>query len=207
MAIAWSPATPAPMTSTRAGRDRAGRRRQHGEEPRQHIGGDDDRLVAGDRRHRGKRVHALARVVRGISSTENEVTPRSAISRMVSIDPSGRRKPIRTWSRRKQGKVVLAGPVVRAVAQHLDDDVGRAEDLGAVGQDLGALGGVFGVGIAGLGAGPRFHDDLEAGLHQVRNHRGDQRHAALAGKALSRDSDDHETGSDRETPGSVIYGR
>ncbi len=37
-----------------------------------------------------------ARVVRGISSTENDVTPRSAISRIVSIDPSGRRKPTKT---------------------------------------------------------------------------------------------------------------
>ena len=48
-----------------------------------------------------------ARVVRGMSSTENDVTPRSAIARMVSIDPSGLRKPIRIWSRRSRGRSSL----------------------------------------------------------------------------------------------------
>ena len=67
-----------------------------------------------------------ARVVRGISSTEKEVTPLSAISWMASRDPSGRRKPISI--RRGRGRqIVLAGPIVRAVAEHLDDDVGGGE--------------------------------------------------------------------------------
>ena len=37
-----------------------------------------------------------ARVVRGINSTENEVTPVAAISCIVSSEPSGRRNPIST---------------------------------------------------------------------------------------------------------------
>ena len=143
-----------------------------------------------------------ARVVRGISSTENDVTPRSATSRIVSIDPSGRRKPISTWSGRKQGKIVLAGPVVRAMTEHLDDDVGRARRPRR--------------GRAGswrpwrcsrrresrprrrppLPRRPRSRPSTRIGITA-----GNQRHAPLAREALSRDSDDHETGSDREDPG------
>ena len=37
-----------------------------------------------------------ARVVRGINSTENDVTPVAATSSIVSIAPSGRRNPINT---------------------------------------------------------------------------------------------------------------
>ena len=59
VAIACSPATPAPSTSTFAGRDRAGRGHQHREEARQAVGGDQRRLVAGDRRLRRERVHRL----------------------------------------------------------------------------------------------------------------------------------------------------
>ena len=68
-----------------------------------------------------------ARVVRGMSSTANDVTPRSATSRMVSIDPSGRKKPTSTWSGTQEGKIVVAGAVVRAMTEHLDDDIGGAE--------------------------------------------------------------------------------
>ena len=134
-----------------------------------------------------------ARVVRGISSTENDVTPRSAMSRMVSIDPSGRRKPIEHLVAAQEGKVFLAGPVVRAVTEHLDDDVRGLEDLARAREDLGAPGRVFGIGIAGLRAGSRLDDDLEACLQKARNHRGHQSHAPLARVALSRDSDDHES--------------
>ena len=144
-----------------------------------------------------------ARVVRGISSTENDVTPRSAISRMVSIDPSGRRKPTRTWSRRKQRKIVLAGRVVRAVTEHLDDDVGGAgrprRDSGRI---LAPLATYSASGKAGLGAGPRFHDDLEAGLQQARDHRREPApRAARPGRSLEG-LRLHEPGSDRENHGS-----
>ena len=59
----------------------------------------------------------------------------------------------------------------------------------------------------GLGAGPCFDRDLETGLRQDRNDCGYHRHAPLAGEALSRDSDDHEIGSDREIPGLLMYSR
>ena len=59
VAIAWSPATPAPMTSTRAGVIVPAAVVSIGKQPRQRVGGEDDRLVAADRRHRRQRVHAL----------------------------------------------------------------------------------------------------------------------------------------------------
>ena len=44
-----------------------------------------------------------ARVVRGISSIEKEVTPVAAISWKVSTAPSGRRNPMRTWPAGRAG--------------------------------------------------------------------------------------------------------
>ena len=48
-----------------------------------------------------------ARVLRGISSTDKAVTPLDAISRMVSIEPSGRKNPISTWPLRYSGTSAL----------------------------------------------------------------------------------------------------
>ena len=45
-----------------------------------------------------------ARVIRGMSSTAKAVAPVAAISLTVSGDPRGRRKAIRTWSRRRRGR-------------------------------------------------------------------------------------------------------
>ena len=71
-----------------------------------------------------------ARVVRGISSTENEVTPVSAIS-SNRLDRSQRpQEADQHLAAAQQRQVVLAGPVVRAVAEDLDDDVGGPEHLG-----------------------------------------------------------------------------
>ena len=51
-----------------------------------------------------------ARVVRGISSMENDVTPVAASFWSVSTFPNGRRKPIRCWSGRTSGR--SASPVL-----------------------------------------------------------------------------------------------
>jgi len=70
-----------------------------------------------------------ARVMRGISSTANEVTPRSAISCKVFCVPSGRRKPISTWPLRSNGRSSAPFLVVCAVAEELHDNVSCAETL------------------------------------------------------------------------------
>jgi len=48
-----------------------------------------------------------ARVVLGMNSMEKDVTPVAAISRIVSKEPSGRRNPIKTWPRRRNGTSAL----------------------------------------------------------------------------------------------------
>jgi hypothetical protein len=45
-----------------------------------------------------------ARVVRGINSSANEMTPVWAICWIMSTDPSGRKKPIRTCSLCSSGR-------------------------------------------------------------------------------------------------------
>ncbi len=68
-----------------------------------------------------------ARVVRGISSTENDVTP----GLRDLLDDFGRsegpQKTDEDLSAAVQRKVGFPGDVVRAVAEHLRDDVGRAK--------------------------------------------------------------------------------
>ena len=101
----------------------------------------------------------------------------------VSSDPRGRRKPIRIWSAAQEGEVVLAGLVVGAVAEDLDHDVGRPEDLGALGKDPRALRRVLPVQVAGLRSRARFDDDFESGLDQAGDHGGNEGDAPLAGES------------------------
>ena len=74
-----------------------------------------------------------ARVMRGISSMERKVTPRSARARAASAAVSGSPKPMTVWPWRRSGEVGRAGLGVRARAAHLQDDFGCGEDLFAVG--------------------------------------------------------------------------
>ena len=88
-------------------RDRARRRRQHREHAGQGIGGDDDGLVTADRRHRGKRVHAL-RAGRPRHQLDRERRDPRLGDRPDGLDRSQRpRKPISTWSRRSRGRSSL----------------------------------------------------------------------------------------------------
>ena len=134
-----------------------------------------------------------ARVVRGINSTENEVTPLPAIASTVSIDPSGRMNPTSPWPVAQERNVFMARPIVRAVAEDLDDDVRGLEYVTSSGHDLGPPSGIVGVRIAGLRAGPRLHDDLEARFQKARDDRGHQGHTPFTRVALARDADDHES--------------
>ena len=69
-----------------------------------------------------------ARVMRGINSTEKEVTPVAAIASTVCTSPSGRRNPISDWPFWIQRQIGLAGFVVGAVTEHLQHDVRGAKD-------------------------------------------------------------------------------
>jgi hypothetical protein len=88
-------------------------------------------------------------------------------------------------------EIGLAGNIIRAVAQHLQHNVSGAEYGGAVGHNLRALFDIHRVGIAGLLAGARFHDDFESRLYEVGNGYGNERNPALSGIAFFGNSDDH----------------
>ena len=87
-------------------------------------------------------------------------------------------------------EVVLAGLGIGPGRADLEDHVG-GEDLGAGGDDLGALFGVLLVGEAGRLARRAFDQDLQPGLLEGSDGGRDQRHAVLAGEALSGYCDNH----------------
>ena len=87
------------------------------------------------------------------------------------------------------------------MTQHLEHDLRRGEDFMSRRQDLGPPSGVFRVGKPGVYTGPGFDHDLETGLREDGHHRGNHRDPPFAGKDFSRNSDDHETGSDRSILG------
>jgi hypothetical protein len=65
-------------------------------------------------------------------------------------------------------EVGVAGFVVGAGTQNLDDDVGRAKNFGAIGDYFCAFGCVVGVGIPGFGSGAGFDDDFKTDFGEVR---------------------------------------
>ena len=93
-----------------------------------------------------------ARVVRGISSTAKEMTPARAMSSIVSREPSDRRNPIKTCSRRYKGMSAFPVLSFEPAAEYLGHDIRGAKDFGAVLQKFRALGCEVGAGIPGFEA-------------------------------------------------------
>jgi hypothetical protein len=77
------------------------------------------------------------------------------------------------------------------VAQKLDDDVGRAENLGAIGCQLRAFFHIFFVGIARGMASPSFNEHFEARFFQVGNYGGDHRDSPFFRIDFPRYTKDH----------------
>ena len=69
-----------------------------------------------------------ARVVRGISSMEKEVTPVPAISWTISARSERAQEADENLVAAHEREVGFAGAVVRAVAENLRDDVGGGKD-------------------------------------------------------------------------------
>ena len=87
-----------------------------------------------------------ARVVRGSNSNANARTPFSEAEYFPSIP-----EDVETQSRLitpQNRQIFRAGAIVRAVAQHLNDDIGGAENLGTLRNNFRAFGCVVGVGIS-----------------------------------------------------------
>jgi hypothetical protein len=158
--------------------DRPGRGRQHRQEPRQPLGGEQDGLVARDRRLRRERVHRLgARDPRDRLEREGgHAAGREALDRL------------RLGERLEEADehLSLAEPVrVGAVDGH--DDLGLE---GVADPCPGCL--VVGVGKGRLGAGAGLHHDLVALVDELLDGVGHERDTALSGSGLLRDADPHE---------------
>ena len=107
-----------------------------------------------------------ARVVRGMSSTENAVTPACGDLLHDFRGTEGPQKTNQHLPAAHQGKIGFAGNVIRSVAQHLHNDVGGAEYCGAVRHNLRAFFDIDCVRIASLLARSRFDNDFEPGLRR-----------------------------------------
>ena len=84
-----------------------------------------------------------------------------------------------------------AGFVVRARAEDLDDDVGGAEDFGAIGNYFCAFGGIVGVGISGFDTGAGFDDDFETDFGEVREGGWDKCDATFPRETFSGYTNNH----------------
>ncbi len=111
------------------GSDGSGRGGQHGEDAGQRVGGDDDRLVSADRAHGGESVHAL-----GAGGARHQLDGEG--SRAGSGDflhglhvAERSQEADQDLAAPQKRKIGFAGDIVGAVAQHLEDDVGRAKYL------------------------------------------------------------------------------
>ena len=129
-----------------------------------------------------------ARVMRGINSMARKLTPRSARLRAASSAVSGSPKPITVWPRRICARSSGAGLGIGAGAAHLQNHVGRGEDLFAAG-DAHAFGRVLGIGKTGARAGARFQHQFRARLIQNRERAGNHGHAPLSRRTFRYDSD------------------
>ena len=173
-------------------RDGSRCRGQHGENPRQSVGGDQHCLVAADRAHGGKRVHALrARGARHQFDGERRHAGGGDLAESISRDPSGRRNPIRSWLAAQKRKIGCAGDIVGAVAEHLDDDICRAKHGRSIRENLRALFDVVGVPVTRFNPAPSLDDNFKTGLDQARHDHGNQPHAPFTGITFSRNADNH----------------
>ena len=91
----------------------------------------------------------------------------------------------------EEREVRLPGNVIGTVAENLHNNVGGGEYRGAIGDDPGALFDVQRVGITGLGASFRLHDDFVPGFRQRGNDCWNKCDSSLSGITFFRNSNDH----------------
>ena len=172
-------------------RDRASGGGEHREKFGNDVGGDEDGFVSGDGRHRRERVHALR--ARG-AGDEFDGEGRDAAIGEIFQDIDGVHRAEEADDDligAELREIFGAGFVVRAGTEDLDDDVGGAENFGAVGNYFCAFGGVVGVGISGFDSGAGFDDDFEANFGEVREGGWDKCDATFPGERFSGYTNDH----------------
>ena len=183
VAIACSPATPAPEHHHRRGRDRAGGGHEQGQEARQPDRGLDDAPVPGDQRLGGEGVHRL-----GAGDPRHQLEGERGDLRggeRLHGGELGRRRAQADGDR--AGPQPLRQPRVQRphVQQHVDG-------AGVDGLDhLGAGLGVGGVGDRAVHPRPGLHGDLEPGVDHLPGGLGGDGDPALARDGLGGDGDLH----------------
>src|SRR5260370_24810181 len=113
-----------------------------------------------------------ARVVRGINSSANEMTPVWAICWITFIDPQGSQEADKDLLTAQQRKVRLPGNIIRAAAQNLDDDIRTPKDRTAIRKDLGAFFDIESIRIARLRPCTGLDQHFESRLSEMRDHHG-----------------------------------
>ena len=167
------------------GGDRAGRRHQHREHARQVVGRQQHALVAGDRRHRRERVHALrARDARHQLHRERRDARACASARIASGDPSGSAKPIDRLS------AATARRLGRS-RSHLQQDVGRREHVARAARPSRRPSRTQPRGIPLPRRRPARRRRRVPFFTQRGGRRRDQCDPAFAGPRLARDADLH----------------
>src|SRR5277367_6229707 len=78
------------------------------------------------------------------------------------------------------------------MGEHLHDNVGRAENLAAIGDDLCAFSDVVGVGVARFNSSPGFYNHFEPRFRERGHDGGYQRDSALSRKGFTRHTYDHQ---------------
>ncbi len=114
---------------------------------------------------------------------------------MVSREPRGRREADQHLIGAIERNVGFTGLVVRTVAEHLNDDIGRTENIGARRENLRSFGSVFSVQISGFFSRASFDDNFQTRLCEARDYGGHHRYTALSRKGFSWHSDNHEASS------------
>ena len=182
------------------GGDGPGGGHEHREHPRQRGGREQGRLVAGDRRHGGQRIHALRpRDARHQLDGEGDGAGGGDLPDCFR-GPERPDEADQDGLATQQGEVGAARLVVGSVAENLEDRVRGREDLGPGGDEPRALLDVRGVEVAGLEPGAGLDHHLATRLGERRDDRGHEGDAPLSGERLLHDADDHES---RSVPGVV----
>ena len=184
VAIACSPATPAPSTSTLAGGIVPAAVISSGRNGRELLGGDERGAVAGHQRLGGEGVHRLG-----------PGDPRQQLHRERGDPARGERAdPVGVGRRREEAGRDAAAAQPPDLLDRQRRDVQHDVDLapGGAGGDDGRA-GVFVrlVGRERMAPGAGLHHDGEAGLGQPRHALRNRGHPPLTGAGLDRDEDSH----------------
>ena len=174
------------------GCDGSSRGGEHGKDARVGIGRDQHRLVSADGSHRGERVHALGAGGAGhqLDGKRGDASARDFLHDIQRAE--GAQKSDEYLVAAKKRHILFPRHVVGTVAKYLHNNV-SGKHCSAVCDELCALVGVLGIGIAGLDSSAGLYVDFEARFGQRRENCRHERNPPIPRINFFRYTDDHET--------------